>query len=82
MVLGSCREVGNTETAMAKKRKKKLVVSITDFGGEVGKGYTDDTEAFQLAARSRFDLIRVPDRPYRVEKVDLDHRFVPTTKKR
>lgn len=68
---------------MAKKRKKKLIVSITDFGGEVGRGYTDDTQAFQLASRSKFDLIRVPDRPYKVEgSVDLDHRFVPTSRKR
>lgn len=66
------------------KKKRKLVASIRDFASDVGRGYTDDTEAFKAAKASKMDQIQMPPGIYNVNKgeVDLDHRFIFVPRKR
>lgn len=65
-----------------RKRKKKFVVSIHDFGAK-GDGFTDDTQAFLAAKRSKADEIKVPEAHYIVSGLGavVDERFVTSSRK-
>lgn len=59
-----------------RKRKPKFVVSIRDFGAS-GDGFSDDTQAFIAALKSRAVRIKVPPGSYQIhEDLELDHRFI------
>jgi polygalacturonase len=61
---------------MPRKKKRRFVVSVKDFGAR-GDGFSNDTEAFRAAARSKAAKIVVPPGRYEIEgDVVVDHRFV------
>jgi polygalacturonase len=61
-----------------RKKKRKFIVSITDFGAK-GDGFSDDSAAFAAAAQSRAICIMLPPGNYQISNgVRLDHRFVST----
>ena len=65
---------------MARKKKKRFIVSVKDFGAK-GDGFTDDTEAFRMAARCRASCVVVPPGRYEIQgDVHLDPRFVEIKK--
>lgn len=69
---------------MARKRKKKFVVSVRDFGA-AGDGVTDDTSAFAAAQQSQAVKIKVPPGQYLVTEdvgLETDNRFVSVKKGR